>query len=274
MNELKNKYSNLKVLHKPNGGAAAARKFGIESSESDYLAFCDADDYVEPDWLLTMYRYLKEYDADFSMITAYLNDRGLEKKFPTPYNYIEWTKDQAIRKFIEHRELNGVSCTNLYKRELFDGLDWALDMSIFEDGYLVWQILQKVNRVVKVLVPKYHYMFTPGSLTNKKYDFDRYYSTRKLLDRIVDDCSHKKELAKFQEEADAMYYNWMVAQIQAIGLSWRNQEAENHIQSIVRNGGYRRFSQLKSLKSRILAGSYFINPAIARLILRLKSLKH
>lgn len=68
----------LIVFHKKNEGPAAARKFGIDNSESDYLTFCDADDYVDKDWLLTMYKYLKLYNADISRIMAYINDNDVE----------------------------------------------------------------------------------------------------------------------------------------------------------------------------------------------------
>jgi glycosyltransferase involved in cell wall biosynthesis len=40
--------SSVKLIKKPNGGAASARNLGIEHVQSEWIAFLDADDYWEP----------------------------------------------------------------------------------------------------------------------------------------------------------------------------------------------------------------------------------
>ena len=44
------------VLHLSNGGAAAARAAGVRQANCEYLAFCDADDLLHPDFLRTLLR--------------------------------------------------------------------------------------------------------------------------------------------------------------------------------------------------------------------------
>lgn len=41
----------IKVFHKENGGANSARNVGLEHICGEYVTFCDADDYVDDDWL-------------------------------------------------------------------------------------------------------------------------------------------------------------------------------------------------------------------------------
>lgn len=41
----------IRVIHQQNRGAAAARNAGIDCSRGTYLAFCDSDDIVSPEWL-------------------------------------------------------------------------------------------------------------------------------------------------------------------------------------------------------------------------------
>lgn len=43
--------SRVRVFHKPNGGVSSARNLGIDNANGEWIAFCDADDYVLSDWL-------------------------------------------------------------------------------------------------------------------------------------------------------------------------------------------------------------------------------
>lgn len=44
--EIQNKYSNVKALHKENGGLSDARNYGVKHACGDYLLFVDSDDYI------------------------------------------------------------------------------------------------------------------------------------------------------------------------------------------------------------------------------------
>ena len=269
LNELSKRFSQLKVLHKNNGGAAAARKYGIENSKSDYIAFCDADDYVDSDWLLTMYEYMIDYNADISMIQAYLNDRNISKIINKPYTVWEWNQDQSYRKFLEHIHLNGVLWTKLFRRDLFDNLDWGTSMKIYEDGYIFWQIIGKIQKIVKVLIPKYHYMFNNQSLTNSEYDMGKYNSYRMLLGRILSDCSNGK-LRIYRNEAITMNCIWTYNHLcYMLASSFQNKDVENDLVSILRNNTRTTIGHLKGSRNKLTAIIMMLNPTIVRILYRL-----
>ena len=43
------KDARIQALHKPNGGLADARNFGVAHAAGDYILFVDDDDYIAPD---------------------------------------------------------------------------------------------------------------------------------------------------------------------------------------------------------------------------------
>ena len=47
-------------------GKASARNDGIDIARGKYLSFIDADDYVAPEMLETLYELILKYDADIS----------------------------------------------------------------------------------------------------------------------------------------------------------------------------------------------------------------
>ena len=51
----------VKLIRKPNGGAASARNLGIERSRGELVAFLDADDYWEPKKLQKQLEILQAY---------------------------------------------------------------------------------------------------------------------------------------------------------------------------------------------------------------------
>lgn len=71
--EYKSKSDKIKVIHTTHGGVSSACNCGIEHSDGEYLMFCDSDDYVEPDWIPTLYCAIKDNPDNF-VFCAFYND--------------------------------------------------------------------------------------------------------------------------------------------------------------------------------------------------------
>lgn len=57
-------HPNFEYYHKENGGTASARNVGLTHARGEYIGFVDSDDWIEPNMFETMYRAVKEADAD------------------------------------------------------------------------------------------------------------------------------------------------------------------------------------------------------------------
>ena len=69
-------YSIVRAVHKSNGGLVSAWKTGVRNAGGEYIAFCDADDYIDKDFINTVLKTINSYKPDviaFGMITEYDN---------------------------------------------------------------------------------------------------------------------------------------------------------------------------------------------------------
>ena len=61
--EYAKKDSRIRILRKENGGVSSARNAGLNIAEGEYITFIDSDDYVDTDYMQTLYENLEGADA-------------------------------------------------------------------------------------------------------------------------------------------------------------------------------------------------------------------
>ena len=54
----------ITIIDKPNGGLLSARKAGLEAARSEFISFVDGDDWVDVDFLASMYRIVELHQVD------------------------------------------------------------------------------------------------------------------------------------------------------------------------------------------------------------------
>lgn len=64
-----NRDDRFRYVQKEHGGASSARNYGLELVKGEYVAFIDADDWVEENYLELLHQSLKENNADISVST-------------------------------------------------------------------------------------------------------------------------------------------------------------------------------------------------------------
>lgn len=63
-NSWQQKNSRIKLIKKNNKGPSSARNYGIKNSSGEYLVFLDSDDYLDSDYLESLYKILKKDEPD------------------------------------------------------------------------------------------------------------------------------------------------------------------------------------------------------------------
>lgn len=65
------KYNGIKYIRKENGGVSSARNVGLKNSSGDCIVFIDADDNVESNYLMVLFKYLRQ-GYDYIIFPSYV----------------------------------------------------------------------------------------------------------------------------------------------------------------------------------------------------------
>lgn len=163
--ELGNTYSNVCVYHKPNGGLSSARNFGILHSNGVYIGFVDSDDVIAKDMYSSLFRHISSYKVGIAIGGMIIEENGkpirIRRRIPSG---LYENHDLMHYFFLGYFHS---SCTNLYRRSLFDGVLFP-ENEINED-YMLNYYLYKDQCVVYVDErPYYSYIKRSDSITSSR----------------------------------------------------------------------------------------------------------
>ena len=165
-------YSNVKVVHKQNGGLSDARNVGILNSTGDYLLFLDADDFWKDSTAvqslvdrinlthadLLNYSYIKYYE-DLKKYINYFEDME-----PLP---LEFNKLESIQYLLNNNLYIASACNKLIKKSLFEDGNLYFVKGIYsEDIDWCLRLLIKAESVDFICENFYCYRQRSGSITH------------------------------------------------------------------------------------------------------------
>ena len=121
------KYEKIRVIHQENKGLSGARNTGINSAKGELLAFVDSDDKWSPYFLESLYRALKEHDADISQCRwEYIHGDEILEAYDAQAKYECFTgREMLANLYIQTGAYYVVAWNKLYKKELFEVLKFV-----------------------------------------------------------------------------------------------------------------------------------------------------
>lgn len=167
----------VRVLSQPNGGASAARNFGLDSATGEWVTFVDADDWLSADALSHCLPYMSEYDVvRFATLDVFDNGRTHHRRLRYAHD-----KDEALRHIVGHNTVKGIS-GNIYRRRLFEewGIRFDTDLVYGEDWWVLAQVIY-YSRSVKTLSNHYGYMYNRSNESSCSNTI----SSEKLIQSLV-----------------------------------------------------------------------------------------
>ena len=224
------RFSNLKrikAIHKSNEGLIKARITGLEAATSDFIAFVDADDYIDKNHISTMLRDMGTSDADLVIEgcerhengkTEILKNRFLEGVYDSEQIRNELFPSMLYSEGFFEFGLYPFMWNKLFRRDLLLECYKEIDPSVYdgEDVLTFFAYMMKVKKLVIGDAYTYHYCVTENSMTrNKRPDYlenvsrlylnlsnifsksDRYDVLRPQLDRYMRMMVKNSALAEY-----------------------------------------------------------------------------
>lgn len=164
----------FRVLHKPNGGASSARNAGIDlalESNSDYILFVDADDWLPQKAIELLMKKIYETDADFicgNMVTIF------------PHRTIKWrsysnsffTKEEReiFWEFMADKIVQS-PCGKIYRKHLIatNHLRFNESMKAVEDALFNYQYIQCCQTFATIVDDVYYCNRLNSNSTTRRF---------------------------------------------------------------------------------------------------------
>ncbi len=197
----------VRVFHKRNQGVSSARNLGIEKAEGEFLVFVDSDDWVDADYLMTLYpkngedlmscSFVVEGDCD-------MNDRLLD----VTYDVVE------IIKGISNTDSLSVVWCKCFKRSILidNNIRFKENIHKSEDKIFILDYLcTKINLASSVPIRQYHYVRgNSNSLSHRAEPFEQVYEVMRLILSKIEFLSQLYDVNMddvFDEIACSLFYD-------------------------------------------------------------------
>lgn len=208
----------VQVIHKTNGGLSSARNVGIEASKGKYICFVDSDDYIEKDYVSTLYRLIDKNKADLAKI-----------------DYIEIRTDDYLDKgqsgeerFYEGKEVEKAflqlrvdsACVFMYRKALIGDIRFP-EGKTSEDIPFNFMVFQKAKKFIYLPVNKYYYWHNPESISNGPLDKNmlNYLFFRKEIYDYYNNTQIDKDMLSMAEALYARSAMGLMARMMLFGIA-------------------------------------------------------
>ena len=176
------KDSRVRIITETNAGPAHARNNGLKRARGEYVAFLDADDFLEPTFLEELYGAAKRSELDI-VISKYdvYNDKKSRFETTPEAEFSSIFADGKVSSKSEYPDeilmsTIGSAWNKIFRREFVEnmGLKFLSDVRMYEDVYFVATAMAVAERVAKVDSVLMHHRI--HSTQARKKFFGKYYA--------------------------------------------------------------------------------------------------
>ena len=195
----------IHVIHQPNGGLSAARNTGLDwlyegSSQSQWIAFVDSDDWIHPDYLRCLHTAATENNCRIA-VCGFFRTSG--EPFPEAFEAKSLclsSEDYYCGEW-KFQSSTAVAWNKLYHRSLLETLRYPQG-KLHEDEFTTYQAVYAAEKVAVWDLPLYAYYQNPQGIMLSKWNPRRLHIVEAFEQQIAFAQSHGRErlLCKIAEQ--------------------------------------------------------------------------
>ncbi len=150
------KYPNITVIHKENGGVSSARNVGLEKAEGKYINFIDSDDMFSENTFSTVWKFFEaNYDRTDAVAVPL---KYFEGKNGNHYLNYKFTKKNHVENLNENWDCPQLHVASVFfKREKAQKIRFDTRLAYAEDGLFVQSVIMEKQTLGLVANCHYHY---------------------------------------------------------------------------------------------------------------------
>ena len=171
---------NVRIIDKPNGGSAQARKTGIDHCSGEYVLCVDADDWLEADAVERLVDAAFKSKADVVYFYAWKEYGGGRRRIIRDADY---SSPQAFASAVFAHKAHAALWLKFMRRNLYSAEIFYPVYSVCDDVIQAVQVLDRAESLYLLPEPLYHYRLdNPSSLMKKPRAVRRRGAVRNYLD--------------------------------------------------------------------------------------------
>ena len=234
----------VRVFHKENGGVSSARNLGIVHAQGEWITFIDADDYVHPDFLSSLYA---QHDADLIVGSFQLvgSDESWDGILPN-----EQYGREVLRAKLEKSDFvpnHRAPWGKLYCRDIIVDNHILYDpkVTLSEDWLFTLEYFQYTHSIRTIDAPYYYYERgnVDGLSQNSRY-FEEYFYAMERFEQMSTTLEQSFALSSLRHIYIESVRVFFVRQISYLyhhtGLTYharlaklRTMLASRHVQAVI-----------------------------------------
>lgn len=188
------KDSKIKIINnKENVGAGISRRIGIKEAKGEYTSFVDGDDYIDDDFIETLYNNARKYNAD--VVSSGINYVGKNLILTYDTDEVLDSSNKFDKVVTQSKYLNN----KLIKRTLWDKVQYS-SRRFIEDTQTSYFIMFFANKIVNLHYTGYNYTENTDSLCHNASE----------IKNLIYQALCAKDLCEFIAENDKININYFL----------------------------------------------------------------
>lgn len=188
----------ITVIDQPNGGVMLARKVGIQKAKGELIYFLDSDDYMTENAIEVLHNRLSDGELDIASANHYRTSSAYTIEVKQKYSTDVLAGDEFLIAMITNK-IEGYLCGRLYKKLLFDTVNYTESLSLAEDKFINIQIATTMPKVGFIDKPVFYYVKRRESITHQSRPLAYYLS---MADLVEDELHRRLAPEEFSSVAN------------------------------------------------------------------------